>query len=503
MDNISGQLQNPKKKVVQENFDSGLQSPSETHSVLFNNPGHQTGHLETERLPHNRKKSAMQENPGHVSRRQTYLQKIRSSDKDSTTKTSISGVEECEKISVRVRRSALSNALGNGMNKLGLYENMKNKFKKRISVEGTTHGQFDSLFYAPFPKAGKNETPALPTPGSRKLGTQQNKPPIPEKVQFLGTGFPCTDEEDLVRIGDGFDISVVGMSITPQDAFADSFNELLLYSMHKASDCEGTDTGRPELNDLSVNYTYRDNERQKREDVRDRHYEGHPHSPSKFDNRQTTTQRNFREDISKKPTTFNGYPLPCLDELPRIHYDPFGDGFTAGTLPDTFVSVPASRACVLRQDPASQNAECLETMKKPDSNGADCTCQGISLRFTVLEIDKITQAQLTALAGLESGSQAAAALGASLPFSGLLTTAASTVTRLGSAKLQKYAKPDFVLAKDVFFRLCPRSWPYSGSYKSAADDSESDSSNPEKEIELLNNVSYRISHCADSYLRVS
>lgn len=348
-------------------------------------------------------------------------------------------------VSIRVRRSILTNALGNGLSKFGVLDQIANLFKKRVLVQATPHGRFDSVFYAPFPHHQHQQRHL-----KRERGDVERDVVIkPEKVRFLNVGLPATDEEGMVAVGDGFDVSVVGMCITPQDTFAHDFNELLLYSVHRADDAEArelVDAGI--LNDSGHRHDYHNydsdgdsTQQQEKKNTKKNFMEGG------IDNRGVVRNKTKKNE-NKKNGDMDTFPLLRAGEVPRIHYDPLGDGYTAETLPNTFIPIPASSSRVLRRLP-----DCYSHAKEGDDA---CSCSGVSLRFTVMEIDKVTQAQVAALAGLESGSRAASAAGASLPYAGLLTAAASAAANLGKVGLRRYARPDFVMSADIFFRLSPK-----------------------------------------------
>lgn len=418
------------------------------------------------------------------------------SDEDESSQTAA--------MQIFVRRSTLSNALGSGLNKLGFFSKLKNLFKKRVLVEATPHGRFDSLFYAPFPKSTERSSIELSVSGRPSVSEKRiEKSFRPEKVRFLTAGYPPTDGDNLVRIGDSFDISVVGMSVTPQDTFAHSFNELLLFSEHKADHEEAeelAEAGFFEAFDGSSGYTFG---RHTKTTLSNQKRKATKHNGHQEKNRQKPVNSYYYSQKLVEKDEVSSLPILQSGEVPKIHFDPLGDGYTAETLPDTFVSIPASRARVLRRCAVSRP-------NKADNEPEDCdacketrACRGVSLKFTVLEIDRVTQAQVAALAGLESGSKIAAVAGATLPYAGLLTAAANTASNLGRAQLRRYARPDFVLSKDVFFRLSPAL-----QYTKDGDTSHSSqgdtSSEPDEDCTSTQQASsFHTGHSNDSYLRVS
>lgn len=202
---------------------------------------------------------------------------------------------------------------------------------------------------------------------------------------------PNATADPLVRPGDAFCISFTGFSVAPHDGPASRDNELLLYSLLP-------DSGpRPERV-----------------------------GPA-------NGRRPARERAPAAPTGV----LPCDRDTVFIHYDPVVDSHDAGTPPDVFVPVPAAKARYLTV-PASTAAAA------PTS---------VSLRFSLMEIDRVSDMQARSASGLDHLGSYVSQGAAAVPYVQLLTHALSLASRLGTSGLRHYARPDHVLSADMRFML--------------------------------------------------
>lgn len=361
------------------------------------------------------------------------------------------------RLSVNVTRKSLTNATGNGLtrNMLSLL-----RLPARVSVEATTHDRADSVFYAPFPAYfvvsngthGHSDHPDIPFASPHR----------PTATEFL-TVNPHTDRVDnLVSYEDDFELSFVGMNVPPQHSSASNPNELLLYSLRSNVYPDGEDDDYSKVNSPMFNSN-----------------SYHPHdsvvSPS------MSLKRN-----SLKSALGISVPAPSVAEasilthvsvdsppgahlLPTdvafIHYDPVVDGHNEGSLPDTFLPVPASKA-VIRQHRAfttsnhdSQTQEQSEEQRTRPTSSSSASL--VTVRFTVMEVDKVTSAQALTLASLSHMSHTSSSGytgpgGIVVPYANLISSAVQVANTIGRRALRKYARSDHVMSKDMEFRLVPK-----------------------------------------------
>lgn len=287
-------------------------------------------------------------------------------------------------LSVLVSRSALSNSLGGRLEKYLAFLNAMQS-RKRVTVEATPHDSSDSVFYAPFP----HDSP------SASFSSITARRPIP--TQFLTVDPYSCRVPDLVSDEDDFELSFVGMNVTPHDLSPSNPNELLLYSVRS--------------------HIFPDAEEEEEEP-----------GAAVEDKPSGTTAIS-----ALSVTDSNGIDLlPC--DVPFIHYDPVIDGHDDGSLPNTFLPVPASKS-VIRQ------------------HRGGTTATFVPVRFTVLEIDKVTSAQARACAKIDSVNVLARRAGVAVPFSDIISSAVAVANTIGKRALRKYTRPDHLIAKDMEFRL--------------------------------------------------
>lgn len=363
------------------------------------------------------------------------------------------------RLSVNVTRKSLTNATGNGLtrNMLSLL-----RLPARVSVEATTHDRADSVFYAPFPSY---------FPMSN--GTHHDHPEFthisphrPTATEFL-TVNPHTDRvENLVSYEDDFELSFVGMNVPPQHSSASNPIELLLYSLrsHVYPDGEDDDRGNAMNSSALFNSAPANNAPDS------------TLSPSLSFRRNSIKSAlgiNAVNSPAPEPSIISHIPTvdspPGTHLLPTdvafIHYDPVVDGHNEGSLPDTFLPVPASKA-VIRQhravsDPQALSSEKGQVPKTATGSASSASASLVTVRFTVMEVDKVTSAQALAVASLNHMSQASTngytgPGGIVVPYANLISSAVQVANTIGKRALRKYARSDHVMSKDMEFRLVPK-----------------------------------------------
>lgn len=356
------------------------------------------------------------------------------------------------RLSVNVTRKSLTNATGNGLtrNMLSLL-----RLPARVSVEATTHDRADSVFYAPFPSyfpmsnGAHHEHPEF----------AHISPHRPTATEFL-TVNPHTDRvENLVSFEDDFELSFVGMNVPPQHSSASNPIELLLYSLrsHVYPDSEDDDhattASQAGFNPTSAN----------------------------AQDSTLTPSLSFRRNSIKSALGINAVTspvaessivshIPTVDSPPGthllptdvafIHYDPVVDGHNEGSLPDTFLPVPASKA-VIRQHRAVSDPQAPSNEKGQAMKSSSGSASLVTVRFTVMEVDKVTSAQALAVASLNHMSQTSmngytGPGGVVVPYANLISSAVQVANTIGKRALRKYARSDHVMSKDMEFRLVPK-----------------------------------------------
>ena len=214
---------------------------------------------------------------------------------------------------------------------------------------------------------------------------------------------PTAGDKTIVRRTDTFEIRFVGISVIPEDTIFNDNNELLLYSLKTSPEA---------LYDIDD-----DAEKLRENDSDDLHSE--------------------LTDMEAPVAPQSGFSL-SPDDIPFIHYDPVVDGHGVGTKPNSFVPVPASKSLFLQH--------CPNDSKKP-INGLS----SISLRFNVLEIDRVSDGQARAVGSIGELGKMVKSTG--VPYLQPLSMAVSAASALGKEGLKNYSKPDHVMSKDLLFLL--------------------------------------------------
>lgn len=285
-------------------------------------------------------------------------------------------------VSIRIHPADLRGAVDNGLRKQ--FATMYSRFsRKNVTVEASADGVKDFVFYSP--EGDPNFRRATPT-------------------EFIKTRSD-TRNSTLVRRTDDFEVSFVGMSVIPQDTIFGG-NDLLLYSVKTSPH------GKVDVPDDLEKIQEHDSISDLRSELTD-------------------------VDQPQAPTT--GYSL-APDDVPFIHYDPVVDGHDVGTEPNSFVSIPASKALYIRH---------VGSKSPPAPIGL----ASVNMRFLILEIDKVSDGTARAVGSVSQLGKMVKSTSAAVPYLQPLSMAISAATALGKEGLKNYSKPDHVLSKDISFLL--------------------------------------------------
>ena len=298
-------------------------------------------------------------------------------------------------ISVLIKRNDLKAARYNGLRKVPIL-GMRNPFfkRRRVFVEAAPNNTQDRVFYVP-PVSSSARIKATPT-------------------QYITVNPART--RDLVRRSDTFEISFIGMSATPHDVALSNDNELLLYSLSRKGECDGPAPKKPVVRVPATSG--------------DIVLAEHAPGVTELVSIQALNESERRQTV---PSNIS----PCED-LPFIHYDPVIDGHDDGTEPDAFVPIPASK----RKYRQYRNVQ----------DSSDCR-RNINVRFTLMEIDRISDLQARSISGVDRLGSYVSAAATGVPYMELLTKAFAVAANLGKDGLNAYSKPDHVLSVDIDFML--------------------------------------------------
>lgn len=316
------------------------------------------------------------------------------------------------------------------------------------------------------------------------------------------------DVDHLVYSDHDFEISFVGMSVPPQDTLSLNGNELLLYSLrsHVLPDEEsdesdeetGTTSNLPRQSEITASAT-RGHEHQQppsengndggttlvKRAMSDHNDAGsdtreldipdgtvsdlphsdatplhatyslhHPSEPAAFplragnkDERRHTLMPNAKPNRPTRPKVKPGFPAisPSVtdpngvrllpSDVPLIHYDPVIDGHNQGSVPNSFIPVPASKSLYRQHRHEKTNTSI------------------IPVRFSVMEIDKISPTQAATLSRVDSLQTYASQAGTAIPYVDIVSTAVGVANSLGRHVIRNYARPDHVISSDFEFYL--------------------------------------------------
>lgn len=303
-----------------------------------------------------------------------------------------------EKLSLLVKRNDLKAASYHGLRKVSILA-MRNPFfkRRRVYVESAVNSTQDRIFYVPFSYI-KDRFTLSPT-------------------QYVT--IDAANASNLVRQNHRFEVSFMGMSVKPHDGLQSNNNELLMYSLSM-----DTRPAAP-VPEAADNTTVRK--------VR---------NSSAGDTVMVEDAAGRSELVSLQSLPVTSHPAPTQFaesvDLPFIHYDPVIDGHDSGTEPDQFVPIPSSRRIYKQFKEPIPDSSCI---------------QSVNVRFTVMEIDKISDVQARSIAGVDRLGSYVSKAATGVPYLELLTKAFATASNLGKEGLKKYTRPDHVLSVDTDFLL--------------------------------------------------
>lgn len=159
--------------------------------------------------------------------------------------------------------------------------------------------------------------------------------------------------------------------------------------------------------------------------------EGQPAPPKPL----TLAQKKKQEAIDKiaelaeLPTSLVVHP----GDIPFLHYDPVVDGHDTGSAPNSFVPIPGSKKVYLQRKAAQD--------------------RDVFFRFTVMEVDKLSEEQLIAIKSLEAIAKSVSKAASTVPYLKIISSILKFANFLGSSALKKVSEPEHVLSKDLLFLL--------------------------------------------------
>ncbi|KAI0560910.1 hypothetical protein FGB62_98g033 [Gracilaria domingensis] len=310
-------------------------------------------------------------------------------------------------VSIKVRRKALQSAVDNSVRKRDFYYRyVPYHTRRRVLVEASECGTTDSILYAP-------ERPNVGESHQRVTATE-----------FVKVSQDTSS--DLVRRDHDFEVSFIGFSVAQQDYIGD--NELLLCSLARKSDHHEVSESEPSVTTSSSTATGSSSNDNEAVD-----------QFQKAKLREGTvpiTPKNKRIDLCDLPTALPIRP----GDVPFLHFDPETDGHDTGTEPDAFVPIPGSKRLFIQRKGSKLDGE---------SEGM----RDVSMRFTVMEIDKLNEEQLIAIKSLEEVAKSVGKAASSVPYLKFISWLLKFANTVGRSALRKVARPDHVMSTDVSFML--------------------------------------------------
>lgn len=333
---------------------------------------------------------------------------------------------------------------------------------KRVLVEGTPLGTKDAVFFAP----------------DNCLSDSQDSRGTP--TSFVNID-PRQSPHTVYR-GDAFEITFLGMSVSSHGVFTSDENELLLYSLTRGSDilapgAEALATSPASTMTMSGQGTASSLEAAiDSQDLNSTQVQQHntTTSPMQTSPLQTAMQPRAMSTnglyglnlgqqhaaigiASARALSLNGAPAlssqnfvvptgltAANGDAPFIHYDPVIDGHDVGNAADAYTPVPATKALYLR------------CMGKKGTPADELIPQSVSVRFTIMEIDKVSDVQARAISGVDQLGNYVSPGAETVPYLELLTRAFAVASSLGRSGLKRYEKPDHVHSVDMEFLLAER-----------------------------------------------
>lgn len=338
-------------------------------------------------------------------------------------------------ISIKVPRNSLRSAHDNGLFKTDIISrNLAYlPIKRRVNVEASVEGTSDSVFFTP-------------EQANADMSNCRSSP-----VQFVKVR--PADHDDIVYQGDDFEIEFIGMNCTPQDSMFGG-NDLLLCSLttddeaqerEKAKDIDAensvviTPTATPTATPIASRQGSASSEDVDADGVA---------TTSSVDKEKAEalaasgTNVGTEEEESKPAELPSSLHMTNYD-LPFIHYDPEYDGHDVGSRPDTFVPIPGSKRLYLQR-------------KGKFAPKEDQESPALYMRFTVMEVDKLSEEQISAIKSIEMIGKSVSNAAASVPYLKIISSMLKFANYLGKSALKKVSEPDHVMSVDVGFKLAQR-----------------------------------------------
>lgn len=369
------------------------------------------------------------------------------------------------RLSVRVTRASLSDATGRPLREGGCFP-VKAGFRKRVFVEAWEDGRSDRIFYAPFlddtliepnhtnptHEQSANTTFVSSTRSVNFSKSASSPQPNTPPVHFVNVLPDRVPAHTLVDVDDDFEISFVGMVVPPfDDSTGRNANELLLYSVKSREPVYDKDSNEV-CESVSKQNVSQDELHQPAPDTNGqtgiddmmvkRASASRATAPASFadDDEGAVAMTTMLQDSTQ--VGLNPH------DMPTIHFDPDVDGSQSGSVPNVFVTMPASKSLLF------QGGCCEKVMREWRQDYVRMKKFGtIGIRFTVLEIDRITNAQAAAIANATDLGSVASSAGVVIPYANIISWAFSFASSVGEKQLRRYARPDYVIGTDFAFKL--------------------------------------------------
>ncbi|KAI0560613.1 hypothetical protein FGB62_107g06 [Gracilaria domingensis] len=262
--------------------------------------------------------------------------------------------------------------------------------------------------------------------------------------------------KNVVRRGDEFFISFIGMSIASFDNGAGfsrhrSDNELLLYSMQCLTRTQELEPVAP-ARDV-VQEPEREIEPPQDQDqgapIPDMGPSGE--DPPGGGGAETI---GVAQQAAQNARVDTGYAATfASDDHVYIHYDPVIDGRNSGTMADQFVTIPATKRIYTCSDLLPLAGDEGGDEDRDENNRESPCLESLFMRFTVMEIDKISDLQARAVIGVDHLGSFVSSSAGSIPYIQLLTKAFAVASSAGKHGLKRYSRPDHVLSVNKEFIL--------------------------------------------------
>ena len=368
--------------------------------------------------------------------------------KHFTTRVFTTETTPSSAVSIKVDNKSLVSALDSGIVKRNFLDrHIPFQPRRRVHVEAAECGTTDSVFFAP-------ERPNVHNSHERVSA-----------AEFIKIN--PNEHNDVVRLGDDFEMSFIGMSVSSQDFMGD--NELLLCSLARKEDCIDHDDTRTDISlsatgssTVTTSPSVKSSEPiaapvSTPEKPPQKPVEKFPGSPPEMhtdmpvvlpdgsNEGKPPPPDNARLPVPK-PRTLNLTDLPTSlpirpGDLPFLHYDPETDGHDNGSEPNTFIPIPGTKR--------------LFVQKRASDMDMQEAVRDVVVRFTIMEIDKLSEEQLIAVKSLEEVAKSVGKASNSVPYLKIIAWLLKFANTLGRSALKKVARPDHVLSTDMCFMLAP------------------------------------------------